>query len=85
MLQDMLHLRPASMEDVDLLYRWRNDPECRKNSINTSHIAYGDHCRWFGRKLNTGNNSIFICIKESLGRLFRNSNGAKISPTGDGK
>jgi RimJ/RimL family protein N-acetyltransferase len=54
------------MEDVDLLYEWRNETECRKNSINTSYIEYGDHCRWFAGELNSDTCNIFICMKEQM-------------------
>lgn len=65
MLQDRLYLKHASMEDADLLYGWRNEAECRKNSVNTGYIEYGDHCKWLSGKLSSGCCGIFICMRES--------------------
>ncbi len=64
MLQDRLYLRSASMEDADLLYRWRNEVECRKNSVNTGYIEYDSHCKWLSDRLGSGCYSIFICMRE---------------------
>lgn len=43
----MLHLRRATESDIDILYRWANDPEVRKNSFSTEHISYDTHKKWF--------------------------------------
>ena len=51
MLQDKLYLRHASMEDAGLLYLWRNEDECRKNSVNTGYIEYDSHCKWLSGRL----------------------------------
>ncbi len=63
MKQEELHLRPAVIEDMDLLYKWRNEEICRKNSINKEYITYDNHCKWYIQKLNSKNCIIFICIK----------------------
>lgn len=55
------------MEDADLLYIWRNEDECRKNSVNTGYIEYKEHCKWLAGKLNSDTCNIFICIKEHNG------------------
>ena len=34
------------MEDADLLWRWANDPETRRNSFNKSPIPYSEHLAW---------------------------------------
>lgn len=67
MLHDKLYIRPASVEDAGLLYGWRNEAECRKNSINTGYIAYEDHYRWLAGKLTADDNNIFICMRECVG------------------
>ena len=35
-----LILREAKKDDVELLFKWANDPVVRKNSFNESLIAY---------------------------------------------
>ncbi len=67
MLQDNLYLRHASMEDAGLLYGWRNEDECRKNSVNTGYIEYDSHCKWLSSRLSPGCCSIFICMREHWG------------------
>lgn len=41
------YLRKAAEGDVDLLFRWANDPETRNNSFSTGQIAYEEHVRWY--------------------------------------
>lgn len=67
MLQDRLYLRHASMKDAGLLYGWRNEYECRKNSVNTDYIEYKSHCKWLSDRLNSACTSIFICMRENGG------------------
>jgi RimJ/RimL family protein N-acetyltransferase len=43
-----LQLRPATYDDMDLLYKWANDKDVRKNSFNSKPIPYEDHVKWFG-------------------------------------
>lgn len=50
----------AKIEDCDLIYSWANDPEVRKNSFDTEHIKYEDHCKWFEGKLKSSTSNIYI-------------------------
>lgn len=57
-----LIIRPASVNDEELLLRWANDPLVRENSFNSSLIAAEEHKRWFYRRLrNFEVQKIFIC------------------------
>lgn len=67
MKQEELYLRPAIIEDMDLLYKWRNEEMCRKNSINKEYITYDNHCKWYIQKLSSTNCNIFIFIKNNEG------------------
>ena len=40
-------LRPALVDDVELLYRWRIDPGTRLASLNTESISLQAHQAWF--------------------------------------
>ncbi|MBO7355258.1 MAG: GNAT family N-acetyltransferase, partial [Lachnospiraceae bacterium] len=44
-------LRKAVPEDMDLLFKWANDPEVRRNSFNSDPILYEEHCRWFEKMM----------------------------------
>ena len=45
----MVFLREATQLDMDLLYRWANDPIVRANSFNSDPILYETHVAWFKR------------------------------------
>lgn len=66
MSQGKLYLRPAVMEDKEMLFRWRNDPICRKNSVNTDRIEFNSHCLWLSEKLSSSKCDIFICMKQDI-------------------
>lgn len=46
-----LRLRAARPSDVDLLFRWANDPLARRMSFSSAPIPWDDHQRWFAAKL----------------------------------
>lgn len=46
-----LRLREAAAQDVDLLYRWANDPTVRQNAFHTESIPYDNHRMWFAKNL----------------------------------
>lgn len=45
----MIYLRESTTDDMDLLYKWANDPDVRKNSFNMDPIPYESHVSWFNR------------------------------------
>lgn len=47
----MLYLRKARSSDVDLLYKWANDPAVRRNSFRSEPISYETHVDWFRRMM----------------------------------
>jgi spore coat polysaccharide biosynthesis protein SpsF len=53
-------LRLAREEDCDLLFKWVNDPDVRKNSFNNKEISYEEHVEWFYRKINSPSSCVFI-------------------------
>ena len=46
-----LMLREVTGKDIDLLFRWANDPETRKNAFHTEQIPYETHRAWFVKML----------------------------------
>lgn len=53
----------ASEDNCELLYKWTNEEEVRKNSFNTDKINYEDHVKWFMGKLNSLEIFIYIFKK----------------------
>ena len=62
-----MKLRPASMQDSDLLLRWRNDPQTRK----ASHTPYKiqkeeEHRTWLTKILNNPNWKLIIAEEDGI-------------------
>lgn len=55
-----IYLREVTKDDMDLLFRWANDPLVRKNAFHTEQIPYEDHVKWFHRML--GNDKVYPYI-----------------------
>src|SRR3989344_6369332 len=55
-----LHLRPASMDDAKALFAWRNDPETRRNSINTEPVAWEGHVAWLTKSLEMPTRKLYV-------------------------
>ena len=47
----MIFLREALQLDVELLYKWANDPIVRQNSFQTEEIPHDTHREWFDRMM----------------------------------
>ena len=47
----LITLRPAQADDVDLWFRWANDPVTRAASFRSDPIKYEDHIVWFQESL----------------------------------
>ncbi len=59
-----IDLRPAAPEDVDLLFRWTNDPTVRANAFSTDPIPYENHVAWFRGRLENPDCWIYIGMKQ---------------------
>ncbi|MDF2438595.1 MAG: Acyl-CoA N-acyltransferase [Bacteroidota bacterium] len=46
-----LHFRFAREEDLDLYFRWANDPVVRQNSYSINQVIYENHVKWFKEKI----------------------------------
>lgn len=60
----MLQLRRVKESDVDLIFRWANDKECRENSFSIEPILYEEHCNWFAKRLKDKNSDLFVLEEE---------------------
>ena len=57
--------RKAKLADIKIYYRWANDPEVRKNSLNTKIISWATHKSWFQKKLKNKNSVLYIFKKNN--------------------
>ncbi len=60
MEDDAIRLRPATIQDADLLLEWRNDPKTRNASHNTGEVQREDHISWLTKTLNDASRSLFV-------------------------
>jgi RimJ/RimL family protein N-acetyltransferase len=59
-MKNQLIAKPATIEDAELLFIWRNDIETRMNSANTKKIKFEDHLVWLDKTINDINKFLFI-------------------------
>ena len=61
----MLAYRKVKESDVDLLFKWVNDPVIRSNSFQSEPVGYDDHVIWFKQQMNNRDNIILIFEKNN--------------------
>ena len=73
----VLQLRGGRPEDVDLVFRWANDPTTRQVSFNRSPISYDTHLRWYAEQLERSDRNVFIAwdVNETPVALVRLDRG----------
>ena len=61
-----VYLRYMTVEDTDMILRWRNSPIVRDNFIYRKEITREDHLNWIKNKIETGQVVQFVvCDKET--------------------
>lgn len=60
LLASNLQIRPATANDAELLYSWRNHPAVRGVSGNADSIAWPDHINWLHQVLAAGDRWLFV-------------------------
>lgn len=60
----LILLRRVNISDCDLLFRWVNDLEVRKNAFNSNRILYKDHVSWLKRKINNKQTEMYIAYAD---------------------
>jgi UDP-2,4-diacetamido-2,4,6-trideoxy-beta-L-altropyranose hydrolase len=58
--EEKLRFRYARVEDVDLYFKWANDPLVRENSFNQEPIVYSNHVKWFNSRLVSPDSKLFF-------------------------
>lgn len=56
-----MKLRPASIDDAQLLFDWRNEPLTQAMSVNTEPVAWDDHAKWLSTRLARPEPGLYIC------------------------
>jgi len=59
-MSEDITLRLATIQDADLLLEWRNDPETREASHNTTEVQRDEHVSWLSRTLNNPNRRLYV-------------------------
>lgn len=54
--------RPATMDDAQLLYDWRNHPSTRAMMFDSEPFTFEQHMEWLGRAL--GDTKVFLWVAE---------------------
>ena len=55
-----LYLRPATLADAPLLFKWRNDPITRAASHHQQVVEYESHLRWLENSLKAAQRQIYL-------------------------
>lgn len=63
----MIHMRPATLDDSDALFSWRNDPDTCANSRSTAPVRREDHDRWMQFNVTQGYPQHLVLIADSDG------------------
>ncbi len=53
-------IRPATYQDSDDLFSWRNDPQTRVMSITSDEVSRSDHDGWYSATLSNPKRILFI-------------------------
>lgn len=62
----VITLRPATLDDADLLLRWRNDPQTRSASRNRHKVRRNDHMRWLKESLHCQGRRLLIAEEDGM-------------------
>ena len=60
--EEKIKFRSATISDAKILLEWRNDPETRKQSINTEEVPLNKHIEWLGASLVNPNRKLLIAV-----------------------
>lgn len=66
-MSNRVALRPATLQDCQTVWEWRNEQATRDASFNTRYIPYEEHKSWFVYKLTDPHSRIFI-VENTQGR-----------------
>ena len=62
-----VYLKPATLDDRDLLFNWQSQASVRKYSRTNHNISFDEHCHWYENTLKNTNRNLFIITEQWLG------------------
>ena len=65
-MTETVRLRPATLEDAQRLFVWRNDPLTRAQSLQQQPVVWGDHLEWLQASLQNPARQLFIAESAGL-------------------
>lgn len=78
-----LHVRPATVDDAQLLLDWRNDPEARSRSRSSDVIDLEDHLAWLRATLASPDRHLLV-VETAEGTPVATTRYDRLAPAGDG-
>jgi len=57
-------LRPATLEDREMVFRWRNDPFIVAHGSGHRAVEWGDHEKWFAETVRGEHRRMFIILQQ---------------------
>jgi UDP-2,4-diacetamido-2,4,6-trideoxy-beta-L-altropyranose hydrolase len=57
-------LRPASMGDLETVFRWRNDPFILAHGSSHREVDWEEHQKWFAETISSNRRLMFIVLEE---------------------
>lgn len=64
-MEGNVYLRRADREDVELFFKWVNEPAVRANSFNTETILWENHQKWFETALADDSVRIYVLMQDT--------------------
>lgn len=65
-MSETVSLRPATIQDADLLLEWRNDLATRKASHNTAEVQRDEHISWLSRTVGNSNRRLYVAEEKGV-------------------
>ncbi|ABF71277.1 pXl [Rhizobium phage 16-3] len=80
-----MNFRKATINDAKMLFDWRNDPDTRAMSRDTSELVWDNHVAWLSRRLEREDHGLYIAERggEPVGtvRLDHDEISYTVSPS----
>jgi len=63
-MSDRITLRQATLDDLGMLFSWRNDPDTRRASRNTGDVSRHEHETWLKATLKNPDRRLYIAEED---------------------
>ncbi len=65
-MTETVRLRPATLEDAEQLFQWRNDPLTRAQSLQQQPVEWQTHLQWLQASLQNPDRQLYIAESAAL-------------------